>query len=168
MLSVFTYNGFSLIANAWCLYTEPIQHPNSASAMHCQPGLLQRSRCQNHRDATNRCPPCGEQPGADIKILWPHILWKYATLSLSRLSCGGSLFFSVFRSCDVLLKSDSMFCFLIQLKFKILELVTSASVELPSSSPMFLHEERPVRHVSQQQPTLHIAPVFHTESTRSY
>ncbi|KAI3377427.1 hypothetical protein L3Q82_008616, partial [Scortum barcoo] len=37
------------------------------------------------------------------------------------------------------------------LKFKILELVTSASVELPSSSPMFLHEERPVRHVSQQQ-----------------
>uniref|UniRef100_A0A4W6F6Y6 Integrin, alpha 11a n=1 Tax=Lates calcarifer TaxID=8187 RepID=A0A4W6F6Y6_LATCA len=33
------------------------------------------------------------------------------------------------------------------LKFKILELVTSASVELPSSSPMFLHEERPVRHI---------------------
>nr|XP_020461334.1 integrin alpha-11 isoform X1 [Monopterus albus] len=34
------------------------------------------------------------------------------------------------------------------LKFKILELVTSASVELPSSSPMFLHEERPVRHIT--------------------
>uniref|UniRef100_A0A3P8VRV2 Integrin, alpha 11a n=1 Tax=Cynoglossus semilaevis TaxID=244447 RepID=A0A3P8VRV2_CYNSE len=34
-----------------------------------------------------------------------------------------------------------------QLKFKILELVTSASVVLPSSSPMFLHEERPVRHI---------------------
>ncbi|KAF3686674.1 Integrin alpha-11 Precursor [Channa argus] len=34
-----------------------------------------------------------------------------------------------------------------QLKFKILELVTSASLELPSSSPMFLHEERPVRHI---------------------
>ncbi|XP_029353980.1 integrin alpha-11a isoform X2 [Echeneis naucrates] len=33
------------------------------------------------------------------------------------------------------------------LKFKVLELVTSASVELPSSSPMFLHEERPVRHI---------------------
>uniref|UniRef100_A0A3P8VP66 Integrin, alpha 11a n=1 Tax=Cynoglossus semilaevis TaxID=244447 RepID=A0A3P8VP66_CYNSE len=33
------------------------------------------------------------------------------------------------------------------LKFKILELVTSASVVLPSSSPMFLHEERPVRHI---------------------
>ncbi|XP_063736644.1 integrin alpha-11a isoform X1 [Eleginops maclovinus] len=33
------------------------------------------------------------------------------------------------------------------LKFKILELGTSASVELPSSSPMFLHEERPVRHI---------------------
>ncbi|KAF7660945.1 hypothetical protein LDENG_00271370 [Lucifuga dentata] len=33
------------------------------------------------------------------------------------------------------------------LKFKILELVTTASVELPSSSPMFLHEERPVRHI---------------------
>ncbi|KAG7221759.1 hypothetical protein INR49_029142 [Caranx melampygus] len=33
------------------------------------------------------------------------------------------------------------------LKFKILELVTSASVELPSSSPMFLHEERPVRNI---------------------
>ncbi|XP_071771799.1 integrin alpha-11a [Centroberyx gerrardi] len=33
------------------------------------------------------------------------------------------------------------------LKFKILELVTSASVELPSSSPMFLHEEKPVRHI---------------------
>ncbi|XP_074522322.1 integrin alpha-11-like [Halichoeres trimaculatus] len=33
------------------------------------------------------------------------------------------------------------------LKFKILELVTSASVELPSSGLMFLHEERPVRHI---------------------
>uniref|UniRef100_A0A3P8RUP3 Integrin, alpha 11a n=1 Tax=Amphiprion percula TaxID=161767 RepID=A0A3P8RUP3_AMPPE len=33
------------------------------------------------------------------------------------------------------------------LKFKILEVVTSASVELASSSPMFLHEERPVRHI---------------------
>ncbi|XP_068175204.1 integrin alpha-11a [Antennarius striatus] len=33
------------------------------------------------------------------------------------------------------------------LKFKILELVASASVELPSSSSMFLHEERPVRHI---------------------
>lgn len=33
------------------------------------------------------------------------------------------------------------------LKFKILEVLTSASVELPSSSPMFLHEERPVRHI---------------------
>lgn len=39
--------------------------------------------------------------------------------------------------------------FPLQLKFKILELIASASVELPSSSPMFLHEERPVRHVSQ-------------------
>ncbi|KAA8595943.1 hypothetical protein FQN60_011234 [Etheostoma spectabile] len=42
------------------------------------------------------------------------------------------------------------------LKFKILELGTSGSVELPSSSPMFLHEERPVRHVSQQQIILEI------------
>ncbi|XP_051919013.1 integrin alpha-11a isoform X1 [Hippocampus zosterae] len=33
------------------------------------------------------------------------------------------------------------------LKFKILELVTSASVELPSSSHMFLHEESPVRQI---------------------
>uniref|UniRef100_A0A7N6A9S8 VWFA domain-containing protein n=1 Tax=Anabas testudineus TaxID=64144 RepID=A0A7N6A9S8_ANATE len=33
------------------------------------------------------------------------------------------------------------------LNFKILELVTSASVQLPSSTPMFLHEERPVRHI---------------------
>ncbi|KAM9409913.1 integrin alpha-11a [Pholidichthys leucotaenia] len=33
------------------------------------------------------------------------------------------------------------------LKFKVLELVTSASVELPSSSPMFLHEEKLVRHI---------------------
>ncbi|XP_038856397.1 integrin alpha-11-like [Salvelinus namaycush] len=33
------------------------------------------------------------------------------------------------------------------LRFKVLELVTSASVELPPSSPMFLHEERPVRHI---------------------
>lgn len=37
-----------------------------------------------------------------------------------------------------------------QLKFKIMDLISSASVELPSSSPMFLHEERPVRHVSQR------------------
>ncbi|XP_075875483.1 integrin alpha-11a [Nelusetta ayraudi] len=33
------------------------------------------------------------------------------------------------------------------LKFKIMDLISSASVELPSSSPMFLHEERPVRHI---------------------
>ncbi|MEQ2249396.1 hypothetical protein ILYODFUR_028727 [Ilyodon furcidens] len=33
------------------------------------------------------------------------------------------------------------------LKFKILELITSASAELPSASPMFLHEEKPVRHI---------------------
>uniref|UniRef100_A0A673X3X3 Integrin, alpha 11a n=1 Tax=Salmo trutta TaxID=8032 RepID=A0A673X3X3_SALTR len=33
------------------------------------------------------------------------------------------------------------------LRFKVLELVTSAAVELPPSSPMFLHEERPVRHI---------------------
>ncbi|XP_036819735.1 integrin alpha-11 isoform X1 [Oncorhynchus mykiss] len=33
------------------------------------------------------------------------------------------------------------------LRFKVLELVTSATVELPPSSPMFLHEERPVRHI---------------------
>ncbi|KAM9826242.1 integrin alpha-11a isoform X1 [Syngnathus typhle] len=33
------------------------------------------------------------------------------------------------------------------LKFKILELVTSASAELPSTSHMFLHEERPVREI---------------------
>ncbi|XP_033844801.2 integrin alpha-11a [Periophthalmus magnuspinnatus] len=33
------------------------------------------------------------------------------------------------------------------LKFKIVEVVSSASVELPASSVMFLHEERPVRHI---------------------
>ncbi|XP_047218221.1 integrin alpha-11a isoform X2 [Girardinichthys multiradiatus] len=33
------------------------------------------------------------------------------------------------------------------LKFKILELITSASAELPSTSPMFLQEEKPVRHI---------------------
>ncbi|XP_076854585.1 integrin alpha-11a [Brachyhypopomus gauderio] len=33
------------------------------------------------------------------------------------------------------------------LKFKTLELVTTASMELSSNSPMFLHEERPVRHI---------------------
>uniref|UniRef100_A0A8C7J205 Integrin subunit alpha 11 n=1 Tax=Oncorhynchus kisutch TaxID=8019 RepID=A0A8C7J205_ONCKI len=33
------------------------------------------------------------------------------------------------------------------LRFKVLELVTSATVKLPPSSPMFLHEERPVRHI---------------------
>lgn len=33
------------------------------------------------------------------------------------------------------------------LQFKILELVTSASVELPSASPLFLHEDRPLRHI---------------------
>lgn len=59
--------------------------------------------------------------------------------------------FVVFQLCGVFVKTGSMFWFSLQLKFKILELATSASVELPSSSPMFLHEERPVRHVSQQQ-----------------
>lgn len=59
--------------------------------------------------------------------------------------------FVIFQLCDVFVKTGSMFWFPLQLKFKILELGTSASVELPSSSPMFLHEERPVRHVSQQQ-----------------
>lgn len=39
----------------------------------------------------------------------------------------------------------------LQLQFRIFQLVASASVELSSSSPMFLPEERPVRHVSQQQ-----------------
>lgn len=58
----------------------------------------------------------------------------------------------VFQLNDVFVKTDCMFfLFPLQLKFKILELVASASVELPSSSPMFLHEERPVRHVSLQQ-----------------
>lgn len=52
--------------------------------------------------------------------------------------------------CNVFVKDSVMFLFPLQLKFKILEVLTSASVELPSSSPMFLHEERPVRHVSQQ------------------
>ncbi|CAF99889.1 unnamed protein product, partial [Tetraodon nigroviridis] len=33
------------------------------------------------------------------------------------------------------------------LQFRIFQLVASASVELPSSSPMFLPEERPVRHI---------------------
>uniref|UniRef100_A0A8C5HUJ5 VWFA domain-containing protein n=1 Tax=Gouania willdenowi TaxID=441366 RepID=A0A8C5HUJ5_GOUWI len=37
--------------------------------------------------------------------------------------------------------------FFFDLKFKILELVASASVELPSFSAMFLHEDRPVRHL---------------------
>lgn len=36
----------------------------------------------------------------------------------------------------------------LQLQFRIFQLVASASVELPSSSPMFLPDERPVRHVS--------------------
>uniref|UniRef100_A0A668A1Y6 Integrin, alpha 11a n=1 Tax=Myripristis murdjan TaxID=586833 RepID=A0A668A1Y6_9TELE len=79
----------------------------------------------------------------------------------SRLVSNKSATHIHFSAFCLYLQRDSMFWFLIQLKFKILELVTSASVELPSSSPMFLHEERPVRHVSQQQPTLHIAPVFH-------
>uniref|UniRef100_A0AAY4DYY4 VWFA domain-containing protein n=1 Tax=Denticeps clupeoides TaxID=299321 RepID=A0AAY4DYY4_9TELE len=35
-----------------------------------------------------------------------------------------------------------------KLKFKTLELVTTAAIQLPPSSPMFLYEERPVRHVS--------------------
>uniref|UniRef100_H3CVZ9 Integrin, alpha 11a n=1 Tax=Tetraodon nigroviridis TaxID=99883 RepID=H3CVZ9_TETNG len=35
----------------------------------------------------------------------------------------------------------------LQLQFRIFQLVASASVELPSSSPMFLPEERPVRHI---------------------
>uniref|UniRef100_A0A3Q3M2Y7 Integrin, alpha 11a n=1 Tax=Mastacembelus armatus TaxID=205130 RepID=A0A3Q3M2Y7_9TELE len=55
--------------------------------------------------------------------------------------------FVVFQLCYVFVKTGCMFLFPFQLKFKILELVTSASVELPSSSPMFLHEERPVRHI---------------------
>uniref|UniRef100_A0AAY4DYV6 VWFA domain-containing protein n=1 Tax=Denticeps clupeoides TaxID=299321 RepID=A0AAY4DYV6_9TELE len=33
------------------------------------------------------------------------------------------------------------------LKFKTLELVTTAAIQLPPSSPMFLYEERPVRHI---------------------
>ncbi|KTG34661.1 hypothetical protein cypCar_00017668 [Cyprinus carpio] len=41
------------------------------------------------------------------------------------------------------LRTDSLHA----LKFKTLELVTTASVELNPSSPMFLPEERPVRHI---------------------
>uniref|UniRef100_A0A671VBV6 Integrin, alpha 11a n=1 Tax=Sparus aurata TaxID=8175 RepID=A0A671VBV6_SPAAU len=55
--------------------------------------------------------------------------------------------FVLSQLCDVFVRTGCMFSFPLQLKFKILELVTSASVELPSSSPMFLHEERPVRHI---------------------
>ncbi|KAF5897764.1 integrin alpha-11-like, partial [Clarias magur] len=38
-----------------------------------------------------------------------------------------------------------------ELKFKTLELVTTASVELSQASPMFLQEERPVRHAFMSQ-----------------
>lgn len=58
--------------------------------------------------------------------------------------------FVAYQLCYAFLKTWCMFWFPLQLNFKILELVTSASVQLPSSTPMFLHEERPVRHVSQQ------------------
>ncbi|CAB1323592.1 unnamed protein product [Coregonus sp. 'balchen'] len=36
---------------------------------------------------------------------------------------------------------------LLAVRFKTLELVTAASIELSPSSPMFLHEERPTRHI---------------------
>uniref|UniRef100_A0A8C1MS60 Integrin, alpha 11a n=1 Tax=Cyprinus carpio TaxID=7962 RepID=A0A8C1MS60_CYPCA len=44
-------------------------------------------------------------------------------------------------------KTETCFSCHGQLKFKTLELVTTASVELNPSSPMFLPEERPVRHI---------------------
>uniref|UniRef100_A0A8C3AS97 Integrin, alpha 11a n=1 Tax=Cyclopterus lumpus TaxID=8103 RepID=A0A8C3AS97_CYCLU len=61
----------------------------------------------------------------------------------------GSMYHTVYlQLCDVFEKNPAAcFDFPLQLKFKILELGTSASVELPSSSPMFLHDERPVRHI---------------------
>nr|XP_023652706.1 integrin alpha-11-like [Paramormyrops kingsleyae] len=42
------------------------------------------------------------------------------------------------------LRIDTLFA----VKFKTLEVVTTASLELEASSPMFLHEERPVRHIT--------------------
>ncbi|KAA0723358.1 Integrin alpha-11 [Triplophysa tibetana] len=50
---------------------------------------------------------------------------------------------------DVSVKISGSLCTdaLHALKFKTLELVTTASAELNPSSPMFLHEERPVRHI---------------------
>uniref|UniRef100_A0A665UVR5 VWFA domain-containing protein n=1 Tax=Echeneis naucrates TaxID=173247 RepID=A0A665UVR5_ECHNA len=82
--------------------------------------------------------------GAVQRYMNPHNFSIY--LCVLHLHCCSDSFV-VFQMCNVFVKSGSMFAFPFQLKFKVLELVTSASVELPSSSPMFLHEERPVRHI---------------------
>ncbi|XP_067104921.1 integrin alpha-11-like [Osmerus mordax] len=54
---------------------------------------------------------------------------------------------AVYRDVSVRIKGALRIDALHALKFKILELVTSASIELPTSSPMFLHEEKPVRNI---------------------
>lgn len=54
---------------------------------------------------------------------------------------------AIYKDVGVRIKGALRIDTLHALKFKILELVTSASLELPSSSPMFLHEEKPVRNI---------------------
>uniref|UniRef100_A0A3B5MT66 Integrin, alpha 11a n=1 Tax=Xiphophorus couchianus TaxID=32473 RepID=A0A3B5MT66_9TELE len=88
--------------------------------MHGQRSLPQRHRSSNHRSAEDR----------------HHQIAVQLTVGCftSRVRLGGKIVAACFDFC-------------LQLKFKVLELITSASVELPSASPMFLHEEKPVRHI---------------------
>uniref|UniRef100_A0A673KVR7 Integrin alpha-11-like n=1 Tax=Sinocyclocheilus rhinocerous TaxID=307959 RepID=A0A673KVR7_9TELE len=68
-------------------------------------------------------------------------------LSLNPLTVTFALFTLLQKSCDTQIARICRETKQHKVKFKRLDLVMTAAVELSPSSPMFLHEERPMRHI---------------------
>ncbi|XP_077444136.1 integrin alpha-11a isoform X1 [Stigmatopora argus] len=109
--------------------------------------LLQISHLHiDQRDGTHCVPP---QHVAQSRAS-PEDLSRFSRLNRSNtlilpIQCTVNL--AAYREISVRITGVLRVHTLHALKFKILELVTTASVELPTTSPMFLHEERPVRQI---------------------
>lgn len=116
-----------------CSASEPVQHPDAARPVHGPPGFVPASRRADHGGPADRHAARGESQSLRVAGGGPGVR---VLLMVSIIHCVAPIGFILFSH--------------LQLQFKILELVTSASVELPSASPLFLHEDRPLRHVSQQ------------------
>ena len=118
--------------------------------MHCQHGCLQGRECENQRGTEDRCPACCEY--------MPHIIHIYKSLWKHTHACTHSHTHTNPQNVLITVCQWQVTSWFHQLKFKILELVTSATIELPTSSPMFLHEEKPIRNVSE----LNMLQILHT------